>query len=153
MSAAEGFGSLRLIADTSVWTKLRQAPPDLFKAFDQALHSRQIVGSPVVRLEWLHDAQNGAEFDERDRNFSALQELPLTREVGMTALTALRELRSQGSPGYHRVNMGDALIAATAQVHVANVLHDDCHFGKLSDVLNFVAIRFGPIPEGSGYLR
>ena len=72
------FGDLPLIADTNVWSKVRRAPPNLRIAFGDALRDGQILGSPVIRLEWLHDAREVEEFKRRDRLFSVgLRELAL----------------------------------------------------------------------------
>ncbi len=47
----------------------------------------------------------------------------LTQTIADAAVSALREL-ADISPGYHRVGLADALIAATAQAHGVNVLQD-----------------------------
>ena len=143
MTAAGRFGDLPLVADTTVWAKLHRAPADLVAAFRAYARDGLILGSPVVRMEWLHDAQNGEEFDERDRLFGTLRELALTRAVSDAALGALRDLRAQGSPGYHRVGLPDALIAATAAENGVNVLHDNPRdYDKLAEVLEFEPVRF-----------
>ncbi len=140
------FGDLPLIADTNVWSKVRRAPLNLRTAFGDALREGQILGSPVIRLEWLHDAQEVEEFKRRDRLFSVgLRELALTQTIADAAVSALREL-ADISPGYHRVGLADALIAATAQYHGVNVLQDNPgDFSKLAEVMVFDPVRFGPV--------
>jgi predicted nucleic acid-binding protein len=69
------FGSIRLIADTCVWSKLRRAPAQLASDFRAAGRFGLIVGSPIVRMEFLHSASDGAEFDEVDAMFSRPPEL------------------------------------------------------------------------------
>lgn len=142
MTEPFSFGPHPLIADTTVWSKLRGAPSERQEAFHRAVQEGLVLSSPIVRLEWLHDAENGATFDERDELFSTLRELPLSRKIGETAVSALRDLRQQGSPGYHRVRMPDALIAATAQENAVDVLHDNSHYEKLAEVLEFSSVRF-----------
>lgn len=145
MGAVDRWGALPILVDTTVWSKIRGAPPDLQGHFFEALRSGQVCSSPIIRLEWLHDARTPAEFDERDRLFSALRELALTRSIGEAAVGALRDLRHAGSPGNHRVPLGDALIAATAaEAGGIGVLHDDGHFDKLATVLHFKPLRLFP---------
>jgi predicted nucleic acid-binding protein len=141
------FGSVPLIADTTVWSKLKFAPLDVQADFRQAAREGLIVGSSVVRLEYLFHAKNHAQFDEYDHQLEALPELPLTPAICQLAIDALRALRHKGSHGNHKVKAPDALIAATAEINQVNVLHDDKHYAKLATVLNFKAVRFGPYPS------
>jgi predicted nucleic acid-binding protein len=147
--AGAAFGDIPLIADTSVWAKLdTRTPEDRKQAFGQAVRDQLILGSPIVRLEYLHHL-DGDEFDEFDRVYSALpRHLPVTEAVCHAALTAMRELKELGanSPRSHKVDLGDLLIAATAQEFAVNVLHDDTDFDHLARVLAFEPVRF--LPEG-----
>ena len=146
MADPRRFGTVPLIADTSVWAKLSRAPSDLVTDFGAAALTGVILGSPIVAMEFLHDARTASEFRERDAVFSRLRTLPVTRAIAEAALGALRELSGK-SDGYHRVGLGDALIATTAQEASVNVLHDNPgDFDKLAEVLAFTPVRFGPIP-------
>jgi len=94
-------------------------------------------------MEWLHDARDEAEFNEREVIFSGLHELPVTREVGDAAVGALRDLMATGVPRYWRVDLPDALIAATAACAGVNVLSGNRRdFEKLSEVLNLNVYDF-----------
>lgn len=138
MTDPHRFGTTPLIADTCVWSKLGRAPDALADDFYAAGNEGLILSSPVVRMEWLHDAIDASQFDERDHLFSQLRELPVTREVCDTALSALRDLRTMNPARYWRVDMPDALIAATAACASVNVLSDNRRdFAKLSQVLAF----------------
>jgi len=141
------FGDVPLIADTTVWSKLKFAPPDVQADFRQAAREGLIVGSPVVRLEYLFHAKDHSKFDEYDARLAALPELPLTPVICRLATDALRALRHRGSHGNHKVKAPDVLIGATAAVNSVNVLHDDKHFAKLATVLRFEEVRFGPYPS------
>lgn len=145
-SPAGPFGDIPLIADTSVWAKLHYAPAELVEAFRRAARDGRIVGSTIVRLELLHHAKTGADFDAWDERLAALpREIPITRKVGAAAVGALRDLRASGGDGYHRVGLPDALIAASAQEASVNVLHDNPgDFERLAEVLAFEPVRFGP---------
>jgi predicted nucleic acid-binding protein len=137
------FGIVPLIADTCVWSKLGRAPDDLADDFEAAGDEGLILSSPIVRMEWLHDAFDGDEFDERDEMFSRLRELPVTEQVCDAAVGALRDLRATGLPGYWKVGLADALIAATAQDGGVNVLSGNKQdFERLSEVLNFDWVDF-----------
>lgn len=145
MADPHRFGTVPLIADTSVWAKLSRASNELVADFGSAALAGIIVGSPIVAMEYLHDAKTGGEFRERDALFSRLRTVPVTESVCQAALGALRELSGR-SDGYHRVGLADALIAATAQEASMNVLHDNPgDFDKLAEVLAFTSVRFGPI--------
>jgi predicted nucleic acid-binding protein len=145
MADPHRFGTVPLIADTSVWAKLGRAPADLVTDFGAAMLNGLIVGSSIVVMEFLHDARTMAEFQERDVLFSRLRTLPVTESVCRAAIGGLRDL-SLTSDGYHRVGLADALIAATAQSASINVLHDNPgDFDKLAEVLAFSPVRFGPI--------
>lgn len=147
MGVSDRWGDLPLIADTSAWTNLPRTPPDVQQDFRAGLYSNQIVTSPVVKLELLHHARNAAEFELRDRTLAALRELPLSKGVGDAAIGALRDLKDAGSPGYHRVAVPDALVAATASLLGYAVLFYDRHFVKLASVLSFTPVWI--VPHGS----
>jgi predicted nucleic acid-binding protein len=148
---AHRFSSVPLIADTCVWSKLRRAPDDLAQDFEAAGAAGLILSSPVVRMEWLHDARDQAEFTERDALFSQLRELPVTEVVCDAAIGALRDLLETGLPRYWRVGLPDALIAATAQEASVNVLSGNRRdFEKLSEVLNFDWVNFPAEESSSG---
>jgi predicted nucleic acid-binding protein len=145
MADPDRFGTIPLIADTSVWAKLRHAPAELVNDFTAASAAGIVLGSPIVALEFLHDARTESEFRQRDALFARLRTIPVTRAICDAALGAIREL-SRRSDGYHRVGLADALIAATAQESSVNVLHDNPgDFEKLAEVLGFMPVRFGPV--------
>lgn len=133
------FGGLRLIADTSAWSALHRAralgivPPE----WPRAVAADQILTSPIVKLELLHSARTAAEFAEWEERLSVLREIEVPRPVCQAAIGALREL-SEKSDGYHRVGLGDALIAASASLRDVGVLHyNHRDFARLREVLEF----------------
>lgn len=138
------FGDVPFIADTTVWCKLRVAPPEIREDFRAAAESGLVVGTTVVWLEMVHHAPDRSEYDERVAQFSAMPNLPITEAISHVSMDAVQALREVGTEGYHRVKAADALIAAVAAANEVNVLHDDKHFGKLATVLDFEEIRFGP---------
>jgi predicted nucleic acid-binding protein len=109
----------------------------------RAIEADQLRSSPVVEIELLHSTRNAVEFEEWRSMLSILRPVPLTNSACNAAIHALWEL-SQKSDGYHRVGLGDALIAASAQDHSVGVLHyNPKDFGKLAEVLSFESVPLG----------
>lgn len=92
-----------------------------------------LATSPIVDLEIGYSARNLAEFDSVDADRRALfQELPMTRTVTDRARQVQRELVRQGQ---HRgPGVPDLLIAATAEVYGAIVVHYDHDFDVIAGV-------------------
>jgi len=144
VAAADRWGRLPLLADTSVWIWLPRAPADVQEDFFEALRAGQIRISPVVKLELLFGMSSASEFDAMDARLSVVPDLPLSRAIGEAALSAIRSLKERGSDGYHKVKPPDALIAATAAERGFNVLHYDRDYERLAEVLYFDAVRLAP---------
>jgi predicted nucleic acid-binding protein len=145
MSTPPPYGGRSLVADTSVWTALERArkignvPPE----WARAVEADQILLSPVVEIELLHSARNAVEFEDWRARLSLFRPIPLTNSACNAAIHALWELSSK-SAGYHRVGLGDALIAASAQDAGVGVLHyNGKDFDKLAEVLNCDPVPFG----------
>lgn len=90
-----------------------------------------LATSAVVDLEVGYSARSLAEFEQVDTDRRALyQELPLTRTVTDRAREVQRELVRAGQrrgPG-----VSDLLIAATAEIYSAVVIHYDRDFDLIS---------------------
>jgi predicted nucleic acid-binding protein len=102
--------------------------------------------SPVVQLELLHSARTRAEFEAWHERLGQFRSVPLTNSACVAAIQAISDLASRGSDGYHRVGLGDALVAASAQdVNPAvGVLHyNHRHFDRLAEVLAFDSVPLG----------
>ena len=109
-----------------------------------ALDNGQIATCPIVKLELLHSARDGSDFDRIDTRLAALRDVPITRSVTNAALTAFREL-AHVHPLYHRsVRFPDLLIAAAAQDASLGVLHYDARFDRLAEVLDFESRWIAP---------
>jgi predicted nucleic acid-binding protein len=138
------YGGARLIADTSAWTAIRRSkalkntPPE----WTQAVFRRQLLTSPIVRLELLHSVDGAQAFEDLDHLLGHFDEVPVSSRVFTIAITAVRELALRGkTPGYHRVGLADALIAASAHDRSVGVLHyNHKDFEKLSTVLSFKSV-------------
>jgi len=148
MSTPPPYGGRRLIADSSAWSAIHRAsllgivPPE----WAEAIAADQILTSPVVRIETLHSTRNLQEFEAWDQRLGLLHEIQLTYPACLAAIAALRELAAI-APGYHRVGLGDAFIAASAaDVNPAvGVLHyNHADFSRLAEVLEFDEVALAP---------
>jgi predicted nucleic acid-binding protein len=135
LSSGAPYDGRTYIADTSAWV---HAPdPAVRRDWAAALSSGQIATCPIVKLELLHSARDGDDYDRIDAMLGAFRDVPITRSVTDAALAAFREL-AHVHPLYHRgVRFPDLLIAAAAQEASVGVLHYDAHFDRLSEVLDF----------------
>lgn len=92
-----------------------------------------LATTAIVDLEIGYSVRNLAEFDSISTDRAALyQELPLTRAVTDRARGVQRELVRLGQ---HRgPGVSDLLIAATAEVHGAVVVHYDRDFDTIATI-------------------
>lgn len=148
MAYKEPYGGRRLIVDTSAWTAIRRSkdlgntPQD----WTNALVRGQLLMSPIVRLELLHSATSRAAFRAWDDLYDFPTEVPLKKGTIATALKAVRDLAEKGGGGYHRVGLGDVLIAASAQEANVGVLqYNPKDFEKLAGVLTFDSVQLAPM--------
>jgi len=140
------YGGSSLIVDTSAWTAIRRSKRlgNTPAEWTTALFNGQLLTSPIVKLELLHDARNADEFDKLDDWLSAFREIELSPPVFRAAQSALRALASVGE-NYHRVGVADALIAASAAERSVGVLHyNHKDFRRLASVLRFNVVELAP---------
>jgi len=130
------------LADTSAWS--RATHPTLSGDWSEALAARQIATCPIVRLELLYQARNGAEYDRHDDLLGSLRDIPLTRSMTNAALAAFRKLAHASPLGQRSIKLPDVLIAAAAQDASVGVLHYDAHFDRLAEVLDFESRWIAP---------
>jgi predicted nucleic acid-binding protein len=140
------YDGQRLLVDTSAFSAIRRAkglnstPPE----WTEARLRKQLLLSPIVKLELLHEARSAGEFEDLDNFLGYYPLVPLRREVFDAAMGAVRDLAAV-SPEYHRVGVCDALIAASAAMSNVGVLHyNHKHFAKLREVLVFNNVELAP---------
>lgn len=120
----------RYLADTSVWARLRQ-PPVL--AAMRGYVDRGLVGTcPVVDLEILFSARNGAEHAHFRRQREAFEYFPLTDEIARHAVE-VQGLLAQRSQ-HRSVSIPDLLVAATAERFALTVLHYDRDYERIAEI-------------------
>ena len=142
MDAAELLrGDAPFIVDTSAWWRFSSLPSELV---EEAIVDDRLWITPIVRMEILYSARSTTEYIAFETELDGFRILRNDRAVTDAAMSALGEL-AQGSDGYHRVPLTDALIAAAAAEHGGiAVLHRDTHFDKLAEVLTFENVE---LPE------
>ena len=94
----------------------------------------------VTRLELLHSARSGQDYERLECDLAEFRDLRMDAETLAVALSAHRQLAASGQ---HRVPIPDLLIASCAQQHAADVGHVDRHYDTLSRVLAFTPRRLG----------
>lgn len=124
-----------LIADTSVW--LRSDHPSVASVLADAIEHDRLATCAMVELERMYAARDRRDLAVMEERFLVLRSVPITRTVMSAAKTALRDLASRGTAGYHRVKPPDAIIAAAAAEHGLGVLHYDHDYDRLAEVCNF----------------
>jgi predicted nucleic acid-binding protein len=112
-------------------------------AFEQQRHSKtadaalralaeagQLATCEIVALELLYSTRGPADYEARWAGLGSLVWLPVDGDVTRTALELQRALARTGQ---HRRPIPDLLIAATAVVHGATVLHYDKDFDLIAE--------------------
>lgn len=138
------FGGQVLIADTTIWSIVPRVPEPTKDEWAEALRAGQIWTSPVVALEWLHDARDQVELEDRRLYLDRLKSVAVNQTICTSAVRSLVELATSGPSGNHRVPAGDALIAASAADRGFAVLHYDSHYDKLAEALSFESVWISP---------
>ncbi len=113
-------------------------------ALEQRRHSQQaraklalllgenaLASCHVIALEVLYSARNRADYDKLQRDIAALRWLEVTAEAMDRAMDVQRLLAKKGQ---HRLPLPDLMIAATAEVHDATVLHYDHDYDLIAAI-------------------
>jgi predicted nucleic acid-binding protein len=108
----------------------------------------QLATCEVIALELLYSTRGPSEYEMRWAGLQSLVWLPVDAEVTQMALEVQRRLARAGQ---HRRPIPDLLIAATALVHGATVLHYDRDFELIVAETGQSARWI--IPRGTGQSR
>jgi hypothetical protein len=130
-------------------------------AFEQQRHSNQadamlralaaenrLAICEIVALELLFSTRGPADYEARWSHLESLEWLPTDAAACRTALDLQRRLAQRGQ---HRRPIPDLLIAATALVHGATVLHYDRDFDRIAAITG-QATRW-IVERGAGHSR
>lgn len=119
------------LADTSAWRRSR-ATESIALRWAGLLAGRELAVCVPLELELLYSARGPADYLVLRSELDALVRLPTTREAEAEALGTQRMLAARSR---HRgPKPMDLLIAATARVHNAVLLHYDRHFDLIARV-------------------
>ena len=120
----------RYLADTSVWARMPQ--PLVRAAIEQRIQRGLIGTCPIIDLEILYSARNGAEHDRYRAQRSAFDYFPLTDEIAQRAIE-VQNLLAQ-SAQHRSVSIPDLIIAATAERFGLTVLHYDDDYCRVAAI-------------------
>jgi predicted nucleic acid-binding protein len=141
VEGAAAFGGGSFVADTSAWQRSRRG--EVADAWSEAVQDRRIATCPIVVMELLYSARDATMFEELERRLAHFRDVPVTRSVTNSAISALRAL-ARIRPLHHRLPFSDVLIAAVAQDAGLGVLHYDEHFDRLAEVMSFESRWIAP---------
>ena len=116
------------VLDTSVFTRLHQ---ESVRAEVGGLPPDELARSSVTDLELGHSARNAKEWDTTAAMLAVFTELPLSGPIVERARVVQRALADGGLRGR---KVPDLLIAATAELAGATLLHYDQDFGLIASV-------------------
>ena len=133
------------LADKSAYEQQRHSPL-ANEALVALARDGQLAMCDVVALELLYSTRGPEDYAVRKEALRSLPWLPTTTRVGEIALATQERLAAQG---HHRRPIPDLLIAATAQVHGATVLHYDKDFDIIAKVTGQPTQWI--VPRGTGY--
>ncbi len=122
------------LADTSVWARRRHAR--IAPWFTGQLILDQIAVTDIVKLELLHTARSGLEFDQLRQELDSLPQALVGSAEWRRALDVMQRLaRVRGGPQHRAVKPADLLIAAAGEAQGWTVVHYDAdydHIGRIT---------------------
>lgn len=135
------------LLDTSAWAqRLHHAAAR--SRMDELFVADQAATCLPVSLELLYQVRNTAEFDAQQTALRELRWLAGGRDVEHAAMETMRLLAERGQ---HRTPLPDIMIAATARVHGATVVHYDTDFERIAEATG--QTHEWIVPRGSGHGR
>ena len=136
-----------VLVDKSAWEQRHHS--DLAKQkIDQLAATGRAATCLPVALEQLYSARNAEDFASRRAALELLQWLPVTPAVEDEAIQLMARMARKGQ---HRLPLPDVMIAATAAVHEAVILHYDRDFERIADLTG--QPHEWIIPRGTGHGR
>lgn len=141
-----GGTGLHLI-DKSAWEQ-RHHHPAAAARLDDLVGTDRAATCLTTALEILYSARSRRDFGERRELVNELAWLPVTAPVEATAVEIMAKLARTAQ---HRLPPTDLIIAATALVHEATVLHYDRDFERIAEVTNLCHEWI--VPRGTGHRR
>jgi predicted nucleic acid-binding protein len=145
--AAEEPGAGLVLVDKSAWEQRRHSEGARHRIDGLAASGRAATCLPVA-LEQLYSARNHEDLVSRREALDLLVWLPVTAAVEEKAVELMAQLARKGQ---HRTPLPDIMIAATAQVHGASILHYDGDFERIAETTG--QAHEWIVPRGTGHGR
>jgi len=119
------------LVDTSVWH--RRQHPDVLDRWTSEVNADRIATTGPVRMEILYSAQAAKDYDAISAELDGLIQLSCG-DAAMARALDVQRLLAHHRPLHHRsVRIPDLLIAASAELARATVLHYDEDFDRVAE--------------------
>lgn len=136
------------LLDKSAWEQIRGSERARRRLADLA-RTHEIATCPVIAGELLYSARSHADLRDYRRQLEQLMWLETNDDAQERALFVQQDLARQGQ---HRgIGMVDLLVAATAEMHWATVLHYDGDFERIAELTG--QSHAWIVPRGEGHHR
>jgi predicted nucleic acid-binding protein len=119
------------LADTSVYV-LRGRHPEVRRRFETLLAEGRLAGCQMTALEYLNNAPDPKGYEILWSALHRQRWMDVTTEATNRALAVHRELAAASQHRHFR--LPDLIIAATAELHGAVVLHYDADYDRIAAV-------------------
>lgn len=136
-----------VLIDKSAWEQRRHSAAARERIDQLAVAGRAATCLPVA-LEQLYSARSTEDFTQRRDALDLLVWLPITDGVESKALDLMRRLAGKEQ---HRMPLPDVIIAATALVHAATIMHYDEDFERIAELTG--QPHEWIVPRGAGHGR
>jgi predicted nucleic acid-binding protein len=119
------------LADTSVWV-VQARHPDARARFETLLGQGRLAACQMTALEYLNNAPDARSYEVLWGAVHGHRWLEVTSAAMTRALGVHRELARGGA--HRHVRLPDLIIAATAELAGATVLHYDSDFDRIAAI-------------------
>jgi predicted nucleic acid-binding protein len=119
------------LTDTSAWEQLRHSEPAR-QMFAKLNMGCQIAVCTVIVAELLYSTRNSDDFHTQRAMCDTLRVLDIGPDCERRMLDVMQALAMRGQ--HRSVGIADMLIAATAELRGATVLHHDPSFERIAEV-------------------
>ncbi len=123
------------LADTTVWVLRRR--PEVAPWWGRLMLLGEIFICDQAKLELLHSARSGTEFNELRQQLDALENCPIGPAEWLRAIDVYQQLAHRRPGAYHRsVKHADLLIAAAAEAREMTLVHYDRDYDAIQAITN-----------------
>jgi predicted nucleic acid-binding protein len=119
------------LADTSAFVT-RHRHPEVLRRFDTLLAESRLVACQMTALEYLNNAPDPKGYEVVWRNLHGQRWLDVTTAAMDRALDVHREMAKTSQ--HRNFHLPDLIIAATAELNGATVLHYDADYDRIAAV-------------------